>query len=109
MGEDDDKQSKREEFAKKIQRKQVRRVRARREKDKDIWFGLGMFGLVGWSVTVPTMVGVAAGILIDTRTAGRFSWTLILLVAGLLLGCWNAWYWITKQRKSLERTIGDDE
>lgn len=84
--------------------KQARRLRrARRQRGADIWFGLGMFGLVGWAVAIPTVIGLAIGIIVDARTSGSFSWTLALLLAGVGLGCLNAWYWLTRQRSEIER------
>ena len=50
-----------------------------------------ILGVVGWSVVVPTLIGVAAGIWIDRRWPTRFSWTLTLMCLGLILGCANAW------------------
>ena len=58
--------------------------------------GLGMFGVVGWSVAIPTLIGVAVGIWIDRSWPSQFSWTLMLLIGGLMLGCMNAWYWVRK-------------
>ncbi|HVC92147.1 MAG TPA: AtpZ/AtpI family protein, partial [Pirellulales bacterium] len=68
---------------------------------KSIWFGLGMSGLIGWSVTVPTLIGTALGIWIDHRYPSRFSWTLMLLFMGLILGCLNAWHWVDSQHKEM--------
>lgn len=85
------------DLSRKIDKKESRKIRAREEKDKDVWFGLGMFGLVGWSVAVPTLVFLAAGVWIDRQWPSRYSWTLMLLVTGVIVGCWNAWYWVKKQ------------
>jgi ATP synthase protein I len=38
-----------------------RKSRARDEGERGAWFGLGMFGLVGWSVALPTLAGLALG------------------------------------------------
>ena len=54
--------------------KEARKLKARREANRDVWFGLGMFGLVGWSVAIPTLLGVAIGIWIDVTWPSRFSW-----------------------------------
>jgi ATP synthase protein I len=70
--------------------KQERMLRARREK-KGNWTALTILGVVGWSVVAPTLAGIALGVWIDTRWPGRFSWTVILLVAGLVIGCLTAW------------------
>jgi ATP synthase protein I len=90
--------------------KEIRKLRARREQHHSIWFGLGTFGVVGWSVAVPTLLGVALGIWIDSRWPGSYSWTLMLLFGGLILGCLNAWYWISQEREgiSVPEKDGDD-
>lgn len=83
-----------------VEEKARRKEQARREGDRTLWFGLGTFGLVGWSVILPTVVGIAAGVWLDRRVEGRISWALTGLVTGVILGCVNAWYWI--RRKSAE-------
>lgn len=76
-----------------------RKQRARSHPKRSLWFGLGMFGLVGWSVAIPTLLGIATGIWIDKQWPGRISWTLTLLFLGVVLGCRNAWYWIEREGK----------
>lgn len=83
-------------FLRDIGEKARRKLKARRSR-KSVWFALGMFGMVGWAVTLPTLMGLALGIWIDRRDPGQYSWTLMLLLLGLVLGCWNAWYWVTKE------------
>jgi len=78
----------------KIGRKAERRVKARQERRRAVWFGLGMFGLVGWSVAIPTVIGAAAGVWLDRRFPGSTSWTLTLLIGGVVIGCLNAWRWL---------------
>ena len=89
-------------FIKKIEKKEKRKLRAKSKKERVIWFGLGLFGVIGWSVMVPTIIGIAVGIWADKRWPGQISWTLTFLFAGIILGCLNAWYWIQKERKSIE-------
>lgn len=84
---------------KKIEREIERRVRSERERDRSVWFGLGMFGLVGWSIAIPTLAGIALGMYIDSHYPSRFSWTLMLLFAGVVIGCLNAWYWVQQERR----------
>jgi ATP synthase protein I len=67
-----------------------------------------MMGLIGWSVTVPTLLGTALGIWLDKHHPGGHSWTLALLVAGLSIGCWNAWHWVAKEEKAMREDQGDD-
>lgn len=85
------------EAASHIGRKADRMRRAREEGDRSVWFGLGMFGLVGWSVAVPTLAGIALGVWVDATWPGRVSWTLTLLFVGLALGCLNAWLWVHRE------------
>ncbi len=55
------------------------------------WSSIDVLGIIGWSVTLPTLAGVALGIWIDHRWPSRFSWSLMLLLGGLLAGCVHAW------------------
>ena len=71
--------------------------RARGGRGGNAWLGLGMFGMVGWAVAVPTVVGIALGLFIDARWPGEMSWTLALLLGGVALGCLNAWYWVQRE------------
>lgn len=88
-------------FEKEIQKQTNRKIRSREEGDRGIWFGLGMMGVVGWSVSIPTLLGIAAGVWLDARTGDRVSWTLTGLMVGLAIGLLNAWFWI--QRESRKR------
>ena len=81
--------------------KAARKLKARRDAGQGVWFGLGMMGLIGWSVAIPTLLGAALGIWLDSHYPGRHAWTLALLVAGLALGCLNAWRWVAKEDKEI--------
>lgn len=87
----------REAVGEEIGRKAERKLKARGERDRGVWFGLGMFGLVGWSVAIPTLIGVALGLWIDRTWPGEVSWTLTLLIIGVAVGCLNAWYWVKRE------------
>lgn len=76
-----------------------RKAKARASSQPGVWFGLGMFGLVGWAIAVPTLIGIALGAWLDRVAPATFSWTLALLLAGVVLGCFNAWLWVEKERK----------
>lgn len=88
-----------DEFSHQVGQKAMRRLRARREGNRSVWFGLGMFGLIGWSIAVPTIAGIALGSWLDHHWPSRASWTLTLLFVGIALGCINAWRWIQKETK----------
>ena len=80
-----------------IGHKADRRIKAAQERRHVVWFGLGMFGLVGWSVAFPTVIGTIIGVWLDDRFPGRTSWTLTLLIAGVVMGCLNAWRWMSSE------------
>lgn len=91
-----------EELSEIVGVKEDRKLRARRDASRNVWFGFGMFGVIGWSVAVPAVACIALGVWIDTRWPSRYSWTLMLLFVGVVLGCLNAWYWITRERNKLD-------
>lgn len=83
-----------------VQRKAERRRWAQAQKKRSVWFGFGMFGLIGWAVAIPTVLGILLGLWLDRHwPAGRISWTLSLLFVGIILGCLNAWRWVNRERK----------
>jgi ATP synthase protein I len=92
----------RTEFSREIGTKAARKLKARRNSTQVAWFGLGMMGLIGWSVAVPTVLGAAFGIWLDHRHSGSHSWTLMLLIIGLVVGCLNAWHWVGKEEKEMQ-------
>ena len=100
--------SQRSTLAREVGASARRKLKARRHQSHGVWFGLGMMGLVGWSVVVPTLLGAALGIWLDKNHPGQHSWTLALLVGGLVLGCFNAWHWIDKEDKAIRREQEDD-
>ena len=94
-------------FASEVGRKAARKGRALRRGDQGVWFGLGMSGLIGWSVAVPTLVGSLVGLWLDNKHPRSFSWTLTLLFAGLVVGCFNAWHWVSQQNNAMREELED--
>jgi ATP synthase protein I len=93
----------RPEFSLQVEANAARKLKAQRNATPDIWFGLGMMGLIGWSVVVPTLLGAGLGMWLDKQDPAEHSWTLALLIAGLLLGCGNAWHWVAKEDKAIHK------
>jgi len=85
----------------------ARKLKARRNPKPAVWFGLGMMGLIGWSVVVPTLLGAGLGLWLDKHYPGGHAWTLVLLMAGLTLGCLNAWHWVDKEDKAMREDQED--
>ena len=88
-------------FASQVEAKAARKLKARKS-PQNVWFVLGMMGLIGWSVAVPALLGAGLGIWLDEHHPGTHSWTLALLVAGLIIGCVNAWHWVAKEDKAIQ-------
>ena len=84
-------------FSRQVSAQAARKLKAQRGGTRGVWFGLGMSGLIGWSVTVPTLMGAALGLWVDRHYPSRFSWTLMLLLIGLIMGCLNAWHWVASE------------
>ncbi len=80
-----------------------RKLQAREGKEHGVWFGLGMMGLIGWSVAIPTLLGISLGMVLDSYYPSDFSWTLALLMAGLVLGCFNAWHWVATEDRAIHK------
>jgi ATP synthase protein I len=96
----------RTQFGRQVAAKVARKLNAQRLTTPIVWSGLGMMGLVGWSVTVPTLLGAALGAWLDKHHPQAHSWTLALLVGGLALGCWNAWHWVARQGSEIQQPPG---
>jgi ATP synthase protein I len=95
-------------FVALVNAKAARKRKARDNPAPGVWFGLGMMGLIGWSVVVPTLLGAMLGLWLDRNYPGSHSWTLALLVGGLVLGCANAWHWVSRQDQATHEESRDD-
>jgi ATP synthase protein I len=89
-------------FSRQVGNQAARKQKALSGAQRSIWFGLGMSGLIGWSVTVPTLIGAALGAWADKYFASRYSWTLMLLLLGLIFGCMNAWRWVESECQGIQ-------
>jgi ATP synthase protein I len=85
------------EMQRVVLRKSLRRRRARRHAEDNIWVWLGTFGLVGWTVMVPTLAGLAFGIFLDDRLDSSVSFAITFLIVGVGVGTSMAWYWVRQE------------
>lgn len=91
-----------------IEKKSQRLIKAKEKKMMSFWLGFSFIGLVGWSVVIPTLIGVGIGIWIDKAYPSTHSWTLMLLVGGIFLGSIFAWTLVEKERQKIHKK-GKDE
>lgn len=96
-------------FSQAVGSQATRKRKAQRNAGQGVWFGLGRMGLIGWSVVVPTLLGAALGSWLDSRYPGSYSWTLMLLLIGLIVGCLNAWHWVVKEDAEIRAEQADLE
>jgi ATP synthase protein I len=89
-------------FSRQVGAQAARKLKAQRSPTRSVWFGLGMSGLIGWSVTVPTLIGAALGLWVDKHYPSQYSWTLMLLLMGLIIGCFNAWHWVDSEYQEMQ-------
>lgn len=101
----DAEQNKEADFSKMIDAKEKLKLKGQQKNKQGLWFGLGMFGLIGWTIAVPTFLGILFGIWLDHKFPGKHSWTITFLLLGLITGCVSAWLWVSKEHKN----IGKDE
>jgi ATP synthase protein I len=59
--------------------------------------GIGTFGMIGWSIVVPTVGGAFLGLWLDRVAPQDFSWTLALILAGVVIGGFIAATWMNKE------------
>ena len=82
-----------------VEQKQQRKMKARKSRPT-VWFGLGLMGMIGWSVALPLVLGALLGHYLDRSLAQeQISWTLLGVLLGAVAGCWHAWYWIERNRE----------
>jgi ATP synthase protein I len=88
-----------DKLSEQVAKKEKRKMKARSDQGRSIWYGLGMFGLVGWSISIPTLIGIAIGIWIDRTWQHKFSFTLMCMFLGVVIGCSIAWYWVKEESR----------
>jgi ATP synthase protein I len=94
-------------LARHIGASEVHKLRARRGPAPGVWAGLGMMGLIGWSVTIPMLLCAALGIWLDHHHPGKHNWTLALILIGLAIGCLNAWHLVANEFLAMRGTPDD--
>lgn len=98
-----------ENLDEQIGEQEKRKLAALRRNKQSVWAGFGLFGMIGWSVVVPALIGAAIGIWLDKKYTQSFSWTLSLLLTGLAAGCLIAWHWVNKENKEMHKDPDNDK
>lgn len=83
---------------KAIRRRAERMQQTRNEPKYSPLNGLGVFGVIGWSVALPTVAGAFLGMWLNRVAPQSFSWPMALILGGAVIGAMVAWSWIDKSR-----------
>lgn len=71
--------------------------------------GLSAFGVIGWSVALPTVAGALLGLWLDRTAPQNFSWPIALMLGGLVIGVLVAWEWIAKEQRNSQDRPPEEE
>lgn len=91
-----DKTTLEDELLEEIEKDANKKIKSK-EEGKEIMFGLGFFGVVGWSIAIPTLLAIALGVYLDNKLNSNFSWTLTLIFVGVIIGSLNTWHWLNEK------------
>ena len=86
-----DRQNGEQRMEKAVKTRQQRRDQWRRDGERSLGQNLAMIGALGWTIVLPTLVGIFVGRWLDRHFSSGVFWTRGLLVAGLTIGCMFAW------------------
>lgn len=59
--------------------------------------GFGVFGVIGWSIAIPTVGGAFLGLWLNKVAPQTFSWPIALILGGVMIGGLIAWRWISDE------------
>lgn len=83
-----------------IRRRAERLEKMRQQSNYSPLQGFGAFGVIGWSVALPTVGGALLGMWLNKVAPQTFSWTITLILGGLVLGIIFAASWVAEQNKA---------
>ncbi|MBP8924463.1 MAG: F0F1 ATP synthase subunit [Pseudomonadales bacterium] len=93
--------------AEDIRRSAERMKRARSAPGASPLRGLGAFGVIGWSIAVPTVGGAFLGLWLNRVAPQDFSWPIALILGGTVIGGLIAWTWVSEEGPDQEKQSGE--
>lgn len=81
-----------------IRRRAQRMQETRNERKYSPLSGLGVFGVIGWSIAIPTVAGAFLGVWLNRVAPQNFSWPIALILGGVVVGAMVAWSWVDKNQ-----------
>jgi ATP synthase protein I len=86
-----DKKKEEEEFVEKIKKHSgfLKRFRGK----GIFWHSIATFGVIGWMIALPMVMGAYLGRYLDSKITGAegISWTITFILLGLAIGIYSVW------------------
>ncbi|MFT0168404.1 AtpZ/AtpI family protein [Paraburkholderia mimosarum] len=79
-----------------------REARGRAQPEPSLGSRLGQMGILGWTIVLPTLAGLAIGHMLDRLFGTRVFFSAPMLMLGAAAGLWFAWKWMRRQERSHE-------
>ncbi len=73
---------------------------ARDEPEPSLGNRLGQIGILGWTIVIPTLLGLVIGHWLDRHFGTGVFFSAPLLMVGAALGLWSAWKWMHRQTRN---------
>lgn len=77
-------------------RRDRERISRRESGHRSFWRSLRVLGMVGWPIALGSVGGALLGRYLDSRFESGVRYTLMLMTAGLVVGCFTAWKTVTQ-------------
>ena len=85
------------EFIDRVKHRNELREKCRREGDSSFWSSVGMMGTIGWSVSIPIVLGLLFGRWLDSRLGSAQIFMIFFMILGLVSGCITAWRLVSEK------------
>jgi ATP synthase protein I len=76
-----------------------REAQGRAEPEPSLGSRLGQIGILGWTIVVPTLLGLVIGHWLDRHFGTGVFFAAPLLMVGAGFGLWSAWKWMHSQTR----------
>lgn len=86
-----------DDLAAAARRSSERAIAGARDPEPSLASRLGQIGVLGWTIVVPLLAGLALGRMVDRALGTHALFTAPLIGLGAAAGLWLAWRWMRRQ------------
>lgn len=79
-------------FSKTVENSAKDLVKARKERST-LWHNASIIGIGGWLFVLPVVGGAYLGWYLDKKVPIGISWTITLIILGIISGLYNLWFY----------------